>query len=236
MKQAGQASAACDGLTPPYTQPPCRGVLAKARSRVVRAAQSQPTKKGKIDVTHLDSGERIENYLVLAVAGKTVYTTAVSDPLAMPLHPHSVPAATASGDRLAETFRRWGLSGREPQISYLCGINAAARSTLELMLTRLNIEPRRMPLRQLIELVGKAKAEPALQLIERQIASAEPIVKVHARMTVTVVVGDEAVVQGIARILTEGRYDAPRGAHTVPREGEPVFLRVISGPEHPRTA
>lgn len=192
--------------------------------------------------------------MVLVREGRSIQAPAhlVQNPLDHPLHPHSVPNATAGGRRLAQAFaRRWNISGGEPEIVYASGPRAAARSTLSLMFKGLPIGQHEPPTRihaeledahhRVFDLSGneagqrvratespRAAIDQAMPLVHHLVGTAHRIEQPYGLLTVTVLVGDATILEGVMQVLTEGVYN--EAAHlTVLKEGDPVFLVMDPG-------
>jgi len=204
-------------------------------------------------VSQPDTPPRVTRIVVLAKEGKTLSVPphVVENPIDMPLHPDSVKPATEAGNTLARTFARpWNLTGREREIVYASGPLRAARATLELMFTRLGIDPLRREYIRHAELDGIGAEAPetgrpgerrvratqnpnealaqAMPVVHRLIGSTPRMVTPFGLLAVTVMVGDGNLLEGVWQVLTEGRHDQAANLFVL-REGVPIFLVLEPG-------
>lgn len=204
-----------------------------------------------------DTAVRVTRVVVLVREGETqtVAPHIVQNPIDMPLHPDCVPHAVAAGVALAGKFARpWNITGREREIVYASGPRRAARATLELMFTRLGIDPLKREYRRHAELDGvgaNAQAHAsrtrrqgsraalaaqnphealsqAMPVVNGLIRSTPAIVQPLGLLTVTVIVGNGQLLESVWQVLTEGRYDQAANLFVL-RPGTPVFLVLDHG-------
>jgi len=187
-------------------------------------------------LSHSETDDRVEHLLVVVAAGNAAYVPQlVPDPRHMPLDGASVAPAQRAGKRLDAKFRRWGITGG--QAAYATGERTVARSTLTMMLTRVAGVDAQWPQPQLLrELDGEegSTAEVTWRVIERLARSAPRITKPSGFMTVTVIVGDRRLLDGMLQYVTEGQFRAlhPDGL----REGHLVPISLTPDVRHPRRA